>query len=88
MQQIEYRQQARFGTDEIALPQAVQPRQRSFGRSSEIVVGLILASRIIFAEPAAFVGGPIVELRGRRLGEKHVAGTRMQVIQVVVQLRR
>ena len=61
-QQREHRHQTRFGADELPLVEARQPVDSAFCRRREIVVRLIAARRIVFAEPPAAVGGPIVEI--------------------------
>jgi hypothetical protein len=64
-QQLEHRQQARFGADEGALSQAFQPGQSLFGGRGQVEMRLVGTGRIELAQPALVVGGPVVKiLRG------------------------
>lgn len=87
-QQIEHRHQARFGADELALPQRQQPVDGLLGGRGEVIMGLVLAARVIFAQPAALVGSPVVQICRGRLREEHFSSHFMQVKKVVIQLRR
>ena len=52
-QQLEHRHQARFGAHELPLVEAGQPVDGAFGGRREIVMRLVAARRIVFAQPAA-----------------------------------
>ena len=50
-------------------------------------MGFVLPRWIIFAQPAALVGRPVIQVGSRRLGEQRFAYAFVQVIDVVVELR-
>jgi hypothetical protein len=86
LEQVEYAHQARFRADEMPLAEAVQPFQGQFGRRSQVVMGFVLPLRIIFAQPAAFVGSPVVQVTGGGFWKQVFAAGFMQLEQVVVEL--
>ena len=61
-QQLEDRQQARFGTDELALAQTGQPFDGLFAGRRQLEMGLIVARWVELAQPAVGVVGPFVEI--------------------------
>ena len=87
-QQREHRHQPRFGAHELPLVEARDPVDGAFRRRSEIVVRLIAARRIVFAQPTPAVGGPIVQVLLGPPRERLLPQLFAQAVKVIGQARR
>ena len=86
-QQCEHRHQARFGAYELPLIEAREPVDCAFGGGRQIVVRLIAARRIVFAQPTLAVGRPIVQVLFGAPGEGLLAQLFAQAVEVIGQAR-
>jgi hypothetical protein len=86
LEQSNHCHQARFRADEAALTKALQLFDRAFRRRRQVVMRLVVALGIVFAQPAAVVGCLIVEIRRGRLRIQILARHLVQMKQVVVEL--
>ena len=72
-QQLEDRDQARLGADELTLAQAGQPSQGLLGGRRQVEVRLVAVRWVVLAQPAAILGRPLVEIIAGAAGKCAVA---------------
>jgi hypothetical protein len=86
-QQIEDGQQARLGGHELARTQAGQPLDRLLRRWGDIEVRLVPVGHVVFAQPAAVVARPGVEILHGRPGKRPLATPGPQLEEVIIETR-
>jgi len=85
LEQIEQRQQTRFGADELPLGQLRQPGDRLLGGRRQVELRLVRARTVELAQPALVGRGPVVQVFQCRFGECGFAQVQAQGVQLVFQ---
>ena len=85
LEQLKQGQQPRLGAHKRTLTQAHQPGQSALGSGRQVKMRLVRARRVVLAQPAFVVGGPVIEVLVRGLGVGAVAQALTQAKQGVFQ---
>jgi hypothetical protein len=84
-QQVEHELEPRFRAHELPLLEAREPLNRALRRGCEVEVRLVRARRVIAAQPAARVVGPVHQVIPSRSGRGLLTEPLTQGIEVIVE---
>ncbi len=85
LEQVEQREQARFGTDELPFGKLCQPGDGLLGRGRQIELRLVGAGLVKLAQPALIRRCPVVQVFERGLGKRRFAQLQTQGVQLIFQ---